>query len=61
MFDLTQLRASGILRTTRNTLQDAASRRESVGAPYRGFMSEVKEELEVGLVVIETRNNSRAS
>lgn len=38
------------MRTAHSALQKAISKKESVGEAYRGFMSEVKEELEVPLV-----------
>lgn len=35
------------MRTAQSALRKAISKKESVGGAYRGFMSEVKEELEV--------------
>ena len=43
------MRSRGSLRTAQSALQKAISKKESVGEAYRGFMSEVKEELEVWL------------
>lgn len=44
------MRSRGSLRTAQTALQKAISKRDSVGEAYRGFMSEVKEELEVRLI-----------
>lgn len=45
-----QMRSRGSLRTAQSALRKAISKKESVGEAYRGFMSEVKEELEVWLI-----------
>lgn len=45
--DACQMGSRGTLRTAQSALQRAISRKESVGEAYRGFMSDVKEELEV--------------
>lgn len=41
------MRHQGSLGTAQSILRKAASKKESVGESYRGFMSEVKDELEV--------------
>lgn len=42
-----KMRSRGSLGTAQSVLQKAISRRESVGESYLGFMSDVREELEV--------------
>lgn len=44
------MRSRGSLRTAQSAFRKAISKKESVGEAYRGFMSEVKEELEVPLM-----------
>ncbi|CAM9839363.1 unnamed protein product [Scytosiphon promiscuus] len=53
---LFQMRHQGSLGTAQSVLRKAASKRESVGESYRGFMSEVKDELEILFEVINTYN-----
>eukprot|EP00752_Nemacystus_decipiens_P005720 g5177.t1 len=44
---LFQMRSQGRIGTAQGVLRRAASKRESVGASFRGFMSEVKDELKI--------------
>ncbi|CAM9290709.1 unnamed protein product [Scytosiphon promiscuus] len=53
---LFQMRHQGSLGTAQSVLRKAASKRESVGESYRGFMSEVKDELEILFEVINSYN-----
>lgn len=57
-----QMRSRGeSLGTAQKVLQRALSKKDSVGESYRGFMSEVKEELEVRSIVVFGSKNLAGS